>query len=100
MVIPGTTWQIPLIKRIKEKGYRALVVHPTKDGDALPYADEIEYADILNNEACLSIAKKHQVKAIMSDVRMRPVSRGNLRRATWVGPQAERPRFPGLNLIE
>ena len=67
MVIPGTFWQIPLIKRIKEKGYRALVVHPTKDGDALPYADEIEYADILNNEACLSIAKKHQVKAIMSD---------------------------------
>ena len=28
-------------------------------------------------------------------LRMRPVSRGNSRRATWVGPQAERPRFPG-----
>ena len=28
-------------------------------------------------------------------LRMRPVSRGNSIRATWVGPQAERPRFPG-----
>ena len=28
-------------------------------------------------------------------LRMRPGSRGNSRRATWVGPQAERPRFPG-----
>lgn len=26
---------------------------------------------------------------------MRPVSRGNSRLATWVGPHAERPRFPG-----
>ena len=26
---------------------------------------------------------------------MRPVSRGNSRRATWVGPHAEHPRFPG-----
>ena len=67
MVLPGTTWQIPLIKRVKEKGYQVLVVHPTKDGDALPLADIVEYADILNFDDCLAAAKKHQVKAIMSD---------------------------------
>ena len=32
--------------------------------------------------------------AFPAHLRMRPVSRGNSRRATWVGPQAERPRFP------
>ena len=34
--------------------------------------------------------------AFPAHLRMRPVSRGNSRRATWVGPQAERPRFPVL----
>ena len=67
MVLPGTMWQIPLIKKIKDKGYRVLVVHPNNDGAALPFADEIEYADILNFDDCLTAAKKHQVKAIMSD---------------------------------
>ena len=33
--------------------------------------------------------------AFPAHLRMRPVSRGNSRRATWAGPQAERPRFPG-----
>ena len=33
--------------------------------------------------------------AFPAHLRMRPVSRGNSRRATWVGPHAERPRFPG-----
>ena len=31
--------------------------------------------------------------AFPAHLRMRPVPRGNSRRATWVGPQAERPRF-------
>ena len=35
------------------------------------------------------------VPGLPAHLRMRPVSRGNSRRATWVGPQAERPRFPG-----
>ena len=33
--------------------------------------------------------------AFPAHLRMRPVSRGNSRRATWVGPHAERPRVPG-----
>ena len=37
--------------------------------------------------------------AFPAHLRMRPVSRGNSRRATWVGPQAERPRFPGPPFI-
>ena len=33
--------------------------------------------------------------AFQAHLRMRPASRGNSRRATWVVPHAERPRFPG-----
>ena len=35
------------------------------------------------------------VPGFQAHLRMRPVSRGNSRRATWVGPHSERPRFPG-----
>ena len=36
-----------------------------------------------------------QFSSVPAHLRMRPVSAGNSRRATWVGPHAERPRFPG-----
>ena len=41
MVLPGTIWQIPLIKKLKERGYRVAVVHPYPDAPAFKYADEI-----------------------------------------------------------
>ena len=37
--------------------------------------------------------------AFPAHLRRRPVSRGNSRRATWVVPHAERPRFPGPHLL-
>lgn len=67
MVLPGTVWQIPLIKKIKEKGYKVAVVHPYENAPAFKYADEIVYADILNQEACLEAAKRLNVCAVMSD---------------------------------
>ena len=39
--------------------------------------------------------KSDRFPAFPAHLRMRPVSRGNSRRATWVGPHAERPGFPG-----
>ena len=67
MVLPGTVWQIPLIKKLKERGYRVSVVHPYPDAPAFKYADEIVYADILDREAVLEAATKLKVKAVMSD---------------------------------
>ncbi len=67
MVLPATVWQIPLIKKIKERGYKVVLVHPNKQGAALSYADEIVYEDILNRKAVLEAAKKFNVVAIMSD---------------------------------
>lgn len=67
MVLPGTVWQIPLIKRIKQSGYKVLVLHPYENAPAFSYADEIVLADILNKEACLDAARKWNVCAVMSD---------------------------------
>lgn len=67
MVLPGTVWQIALIKKIKEMGYRALVVHPNADGAAIPYADDVICADILDKQTVLKAAQKYKVVAVMSD---------------------------------
>ncbi len=67
MVLPGTVWQIPLIKKLKERGYMVAVVHPYPDAPAFKYADKIVYADILDREAVLKAAKELNVVAVMSD---------------------------------
>lgn len=67
MVLPGALWQLKLIQTIKSMGYRVLVVHPDDKGAAVPYADIVEYSDILDQQAVLEIARKYQVVAVMSD---------------------------------
>ena len=67
LVLPGTVWQIPLIKKLKDKGYRVIVVHPTSDGAALPFADDVVFADILDKGAVLTAAKRKGVVGVMSD---------------------------------
>lgn len=67
LVLPGTVWQIPLILKLKKKGYRVVVVHPHADAPALPYADGFVCADILDKESVLTAAKSLEVVAVMSD---------------------------------
>ena len=67
MVLPGTVWQISLIKRIKALGYKVAVVHPYENAPAFEYADEIVLADILDREKVLAEAKRLDVCAVMSD---------------------------------
>lgn len=67
MVMPGTVWQIPLIKKIKEKGYKVAVVHPYENGPAFAYADEKVYSDIFDVETVLKEARRLNVSAVMSD---------------------------------
>lgn len=67
MVLPGTVWQIPLIKKLKGRGYRVAVVHPYPDAPAFKYADEIVYSDILDRDAVLEAARRLDVVAVMSD---------------------------------
>lgn len=67
MVLAGSFWQIPLIKKIKEKGYKVLDINPYKNSPAFEYADEYRMLDILNKEACLKCAQQEKVDAIMSE---------------------------------
>lgn len=67
MVIPGAEVQIPVIKRIKELGYRVVCVNPFENSPAFPYADFTEQYDILNVDDCINVAKKYNVCAVISD---------------------------------
>lgn len=67
MIIAGTKWQIPLIKKIHETGHKVLVVNLYPDSPAFSYADYSEIVDILDKEACLKIAQKYNIDAVLSD---------------------------------
>lgn len=67
MVIPGAAAQIPVIKRIRELGYHVVCVNPYEKSPAFPYADYAEQYDILDVNACICVARKYNVCAVISD---------------------------------
>lgn len=67
MVLAGSKWQIPFIKKLKEMGHYVINVNPYEDSPAFPYADEFVLADILDRERCQQIAREKQVDAVMSE---------------------------------
>lgn len=67
MVIAGSQWQIPIVKKIKQMGYKSLVVNLYEDSPAFKYADFHEVADILDKEKCLNIAKQYHIDAVLSE---------------------------------
>lgn len=67
MVLPATFWQIPLVNKIREMGYRSLLVNLHADSPAFEVADYHEVANILDKQRCLEIAKQYNVDAILSD---------------------------------
>ena len=67
MVLAGSKWQIPVIKKLKSMGYEVLDVNPYKDSPAFEFADEYELHDILDKEACLKCARLHSIDAVLSE---------------------------------
>ena len=67
MVVAGSYWQIPIIEKIKQMGYRTLVVNLHEDSPAFEFADYYEVADIMNIGKCLEIALKYKVDAVLSE---------------------------------
>ena len=67
MVVAGGTFQVPLCKRIKEMGYKLVVVNPYKDSPAFFYADEVIQEDVLNKEIILAAAKRLNIDAVLTD---------------------------------
>lgn len=67
MVVGGSYWQIPIVKKIRQMGYQSLVVNLYKDSPAFEFADYSEIADILDKNKCLTIARKYNIDAVLSD---------------------------------
>lgn len=67
IVLPGTRWQVPLVKKLKERGYYVIVFDLYENQPAYVYADEHQIVDILDKERCLEIAKRYQPVAVLSD---------------------------------
>ncbi len=67
IVLAGTKWQIPLVKKIKENGYNPIVFNLLPDSPAFDYADDFRVVDILNVEDCIENAVDFNPIAFMSD---------------------------------
>jgi len=67
MVLAGSLWQVPIVKRIKSMGHKTLVVNLYEYSPAFAYADYSEIADVLDAEKCLSIAKKYNIDAVLTE---------------------------------
>ena len=67
IVLPGTKWQIPLVKKLKSKGYRVVVLDCYDNQPAYKYADEYYLVDILDKEKVYEIAKHYSALAVISD---------------------------------
>lgn len=67
MVLPGTEWQVPLIRKIKETGHRVVVVNPATDSPGFKFADAYLIADIFDREKVLRFAHEQHVSAVLSD---------------------------------
>lgn len=67
IVLPGTKWQIPLVQKLKRRGYRVVVLDCYEDQPAYQYADEYRIVDILDKERVYDIAKEYSAVAVLSD---------------------------------
>lgn len=67
LVLPGTFWQVQLLQKIKEMGYRALIVNPDPDSPCFEYADGHLQSDIFDKEKVIAYGKENHIDAVMSD---------------------------------
>ncbi len=67
MVLPGSAWQIPLVKKCKEQGYRTLVVNPFDNSPAFSFADEYLQRDIFAIDDIVEYCRSQNIKAVISD---------------------------------
>jgi biotin carboxylase len=67
MVVGGSDYQIPIVKKINMMGYKTLVVNLYENSPAFKFANYSEVVDILDKAKCLLIARKYKINAILSD---------------------------------
>lgn len=67
LLLPGTKWQLPLAKKIKERGYELYVVDPSQDAPCKKYADLFLKSDIFDAESIDKFIQYNLIDAIISD---------------------------------
>lgn len=66
LVIGGGAYQVPLIKRIIERGNLAFCVDGNPNAMGFSYATESRNIDVLDREACLAYAREINIDAVMT----------------------------------
>lgn len=67
LVLPGTLWQIPLIKKLKAMNFLVTVVNPYTESPAFSYADTCLQEDIFAIPSIISYCKKEGISVVLSD---------------------------------
>lgn len=67
LVFPGTRWQIPLIKRIKELGHEVFLVNPVQNENVAKLADYFFESDIFKVDEIEEYARTNEIDAVISD---------------------------------
>lgn len=67
LVLPGSNWQVRLVKKIKSMGYKVLVVNPFENSPCFKYADDYLQSDIFEIDKVINYCKKNSVDAVISD---------------------------------
>ncbi len=66
LVVGGGAYQVPLINRIKERGYEAYCVDGNEQALGFKCATGFKHLDITDKEACLEYAKELRIDAVMT----------------------------------
>lgn len=66
LVVGGGAYQVPLIRRIEERGFTACCVDKNENAPGFQAASEYRCIDVLDREACLSYAKELGIAAVMT----------------------------------
>lgn len=67
LVIPGTLWQLSIIKKIKKMGFKAYVVNPTFNETINNIVDGFLLSDIFDLQKIYEFIAKNKIDAVISD---------------------------------
>ncbi|MBN1588319.1 MAG: ATP-grasp domain-containing protein [Pirellulales bacterium] len=66
MILGAGVYQLPLIRKVKEMGFRAVVVSINGDYPGIPEADRFLPIDTTDVEAVLAAARDHRIRAVVT----------------------------------
>lgn len=67
LVLPGSAWQVPLVRRLRAEGCRVLSVNPYPDSPAFVCSDGHLQADIFSEDEVYDYCAREGVSAVLSD---------------------------------